>query len=200
MTFDDLKVISPHADPAWAFALIEEMPRWDITTNDRVAAFMANVVEETRGLTKFEENLNYTHADVLYRTFRTHFADEAEAVEFVGQPGRIANRVYANRMGNGDEASGDGWRYRGRGPAQLTGLDAYHACAGGISQPLVEKPEFLLIPQVGAQSVGWFWRWKGLAGLADADDFEGVCVKWNGGRNGLDERVATYEKLLELLV
>jgi putative chitinase len=196
MELDVLNIVAPQANLAVALALIEEMPRYGITGRSREAAFIANVCEETRGLTVFEENLNYS-PERLMKVWPRRFPDMQAALAYARRPEALANKVYANRMGNGDEQSGDGWLYHGRGPAQLTGRDNYLACAHGLGEPVDQQPELILVPRVGAQSACWFWRWKGLSALADADDFESLVRKWNGGLMGMEGRESYYGKLLE---
>lgn len=198
MTLDELKLILPNALDAWAIPLLEQMPAWDITGNKREAAFIANVAVETRGLTHFEENLNYS-ATRLMQVWPKRFPDMQIALAYEHNPEALANKVYAGRMGNGDEASGDGWRYRGRGIPMLTGKDGYVACEHGIGQAVTENPDWLLIPSVSAQAGCWFWKSKGLAQLADAGDFEAIVRKWNGGLIGFAEREAVYDKALEVV-
>jgi putative chitinase len=201
VNLDDLKHIAPHANDAVAIALLGEMPRWGIDRRAREAAFLANVLEETAGLAVFEEQLHYKDAKRAKRIFAKHLGQfsDADVAGYLEAPEMFASRIYANRMGNGPEASGDGWRYRGRGCAQLTGKDAYALCGKGIGADLVAEPDLLLVPKVSVQSACWFWKWKGIAGFADAGDFEGVVKKWNGGLIGLTEREDIYGKLQEVI-
>ena len=104
-------------------------------------------------------------------------------------PERLANRVYANRMGNGPEDSGEGWRYRGRGLIQITGRAMYEQCGRGLAQPLLEQPDLLLQPELAALSAGWYWVANGCHKPAEAGDMRGVTRIVNGGLNGLEERL-----------
>ena len=201
MELSELKEIMPDAKDEWALPLLAEMPWWGIKGMHQEAAFLANIAEETRGLTVFEEDLNYTTEEALRKALHSRWdaLDIDDAWGYLRQPERLANRVYSNRMGNGDEESGDGWRYRGMGPAMLTGRDNYMACGHGIGHDLLAGPDLLLSPETGARSACWFWRSRGLSKLADAGDFHAVCKRWNGGTVGLASREDHYGKALEVL-
>jgi len=198
---DDLKRIVPTASEPWAIALVETMPYWQIAGMKREAMFIANVAHETQGLRVFDECLYYTDAERVRKIFAPRFdpLDVDDAWGYLAQPERFANRVYANRLGNGSEGSGDGWKFRGKGPAQLTGRETYTACAHGTGLPLIEQPELLLKPREGAISACWFWKWKGLAAVADAGDIELGRRKWNGTTLGLSEVEDVYGRALEVL-
>lgn len=170
----------------WHPHLSRAMQRFGISTRARAAAFIAQLGHESGGLLRVEENLNYS-ADRLLQVFERHFTvDQARA--YARQPARIANRAYANRMGNGDERSGDGYRYRGRGPIQITGADNYRWMGELLGLPLLERPDMLLEPEHGAASAAAYWRGRGLNALADAGDIVGMTKKINGGRTGLADR------------
>ncbi|MFE1814009.1 glycoside hydrolase family 19 protein [Metapseudomonas otitidis] len=170
--------------------------RYDITSRVRLAAFLAQAGHESAELTRLVENLNYGAAG-LANTWPARFAlDPAArprqpnglAQSLERQPEAIANAVYGNRMGNGPAASGDGWRYRGRGLFQITGRAQYQRCGRALGLPLVEQPELLERPEHAALSAAWFWEDNGLNALADAGDFEAVTRRINGGLTGLAER------------
>ena len=170
--------------------------RYDITSRVRLAAFLAQAGHESAELTRLVENLNYGAAG-LANTWPGRFAVDPTARQRVPnglalrlerQPEAIANCVYADRMGNGPAACGDGWRYRGRGLFQITGRAQYQRCGRALGLPLVEQPELLERPEHAALSAAWFWEDNGLNALADAGDFEAVTRRINGGLNGLAER------------
>jgi putative chitinase len=204
LTKDELLEIMPlAADVADAFLphLNYTMSRFAISSPMRRAAFLAQVAHESLQLTRMEESLFYKRADRLREIYPRYFAQmtEMDLALYLGQPQRVANRVYANRMGNGDEASGDGWRYRGRGLFMLTGKDNYTLCSHGIGVNLLEEPDKLLTPEYASVSAGWVWKWKGLNTLADQDDFEAITRRLNGGLNGQEDRVAFYDRATEVL-
>lgn len=126
------------------------------------------------------ENLNYS-ASALVETWPKRFPSLDFAQQYHRQPEQIADYVYANRMGNGPPDSGDGWRYRGRGPIQITGRDTYAACGTALGLDLLAQPDLLLTIEAGAKSVAWFWDWKGCAGPCDLGDWERVRRLVNGG-------------------
>lgn len=182
----------------WAPPLNEAMAAYDINTPARQAAFLAQVAHETARLSVFEENLNYS-AEALVRVFRKYFPTLKDAALYARQPQRIANKVYANRMGNGDEASGDGWLYRGRGLPQLTGKDNYWAASQAVGVDLVGDPDKMLLPRVSAFVAAWFWARNSLNALADKGDFVGITKRINGGTNGLQDRLALFKGAQEAL-
>lgn len=189
-----------NAVAAWVGPLNQAMIKWGITNNARIAAFLAQLAHESAELTRLEENLNYS-AEALVRVWPTRFTRE-DAEACARQPERIANRVYANRLGNGDVASGDGWLYRGRGPIQITGKENYRHCSvaiAGDADTLLVNPDFLRAPTYGAESAGWFWASRGLSELADRGGFEEITRKINGGLNGLEDRVAYWNRAIGVL-
>lgn len=183
----------------WTAALSPAMAWANIDTAARMASFIAQAAHESAEFTRLVENLNYS-ADGLLKTFPSHF-DSVEAVSYARNPERIANRVYASRMGNGDESSGDGWRFRGRGPFQLTGKANYFAFSQARykSAVLLENPDALIDSKDGAMSAAWFWLSHGLNILADAGAFLQITKKINGGTNGLDSRLAYHRIALDVL-
>lgn len=190
MNITQLQKVMPHAQMAWALALLEEMPRWNIDVPAREAAFIGTVAVESLGLTRFEENLNYTDEKALNALFRKHWdgLDMDDAWGYLRQPERIANRVYASRMGNGAESSGDGWLYRGRGPIQRTGRAAYIEDSKALGYDLMTDPDALArVPKIGCASSCRFFMVTGCNELADAADIKGIRHKVNGGDNGLQE-------------
>jgi putative chitinase len=169
----------------------------EINTPLRQAAFIAQVAHESQGFSRFVENLNY-RADRLLDVFGKYFTD-SEAQEFAHQPEKIANRVYANRLGNSDEASGDGWRYRGRGFIQLTGKDNYREAGKYLHLDLVGQPELVEGLEVGARVAAWYWASRNLNPYADRGQFDTITKRINGGLNGLLDRRAYYKRAKEAL-
>jgi putative chitinase len=174
------------------------MIRNDIDTPVRQAMFLSQLAHESGSFRAVEENLNYS-VQGLRSVFRKYFPDDEIAAQYARQPEKIANRVYANRMGNGDEASGDGWKFRGRGLIQLTGKDNYTAFSLQANNEAIIKPELVAQPELAAESAGWFWLINGLNKLADTGDVKTVTRRINGGFNGLADREAKYNKLMTLL-
>ena len=184
----------------WVEALNMWLPIYEINTPNRVSAFLAQCGHESGGFTTLKENLNYSSSG-LCLTFKKYFPDAITASKFEHKPELIANKVYANRMGNGPESSGDGFKYRGRGPIQLTGKDNYVAFANDMFND-EECAEVLATPDLVAQnkaiavkSAIWFWNKNNLNSYADAEDIKGMTKRINGGYIGLDERIAKYNKI-----
>ena len=186
-------------DPAaWAATLHAAATEWTVTTPTRLAAWLANIAAETGELRHLEENLAY-RAERLMAVWPRRFPTMDEALPFDRQAERIANRVYAARMGNGDEASGDGWRYRGRGLIHVTGRVNYRECGAGIGQNLEDYPELLEQPEFAALSAAWYWASNGLNELADAGRFATITQRINGGTTGEAERIALWKAGQEVL-
>jgi len=164
----------------------------------RIAAFIAQIAHESGGFNFVRENLNYG-AKGLMTTFRKYFPDEEIAKRYERKPEMIANRVYANRMGNGDEASGDGFKYRGRGLIQLTGKNNYTAFSKAIGKTIDEAVAYLETPAGAVSSAGWFWDVNRLNRFCDADDFVMLTRRINGGTIGLADRKHHYELALKYL-
>jgi len=171
--------------------------QFNINTPKRQAAFLAQVAHESGLFRHLIENLNYSD-DALRRVWPGRFND-AEARVFARQPERIANKVYADRMGNGSETSGDGFRYIGRGLIQLTGKANYRAAGEGLGIDLISNPELLEQPHDAAMAAGWYWKTNGCNELADADNFKQITRRINGGLNGLDDRVSLWRKATDAL-
>jgi putative chitinase len=183
-------------DALYTPILRELMPKYGIDTPLRQRHFLAQLLHESAGFNAVRENLNYS-GEALWRTFPRHFATQAEAMTFARQPERIANRVYANRMSNGNEASGDGWRFIGRGLIQITGRANYTAvsCALFGDDRLLTNPELLEQPRNAVESACWFWKSNNLNQFADRDDINTVTRRINGGVNGLADRQKYYNQL-----
>ena len=167
--------------------------KYEVNTKLRIAHFMAQISHES-GLKPISENLNYS-SQGLIQTFSKYFTT-TEAINFANQPEKIANRVYANRMGNGDEKSGDGWKYRGRGFIQITGKINYFQLANDTDLDCLKNPDLLLQEANAMISALWFWNKAGLNKLADKNDIKGITRKINGGYNGLEHRTELLKKNL----
>lgn len=187
---------NPYLD-YWHNALCQILPEYDIRTPERVAAFVAQCAHESGNFKFLRENLNYK-AESLMKTFSKYFPDMATAKAYEKKPEKIANRVYANRMGNGDEASGDGFRFLGRGLIQLTGKNNYTIFAASIDTPLDQIPEYLGTFEGAVQSACWFWEQNNLNKEADAKDIKTMTKKINGGFIGLEDRIKHYNHALHL--
>ena len=200
LTVSQLKQMVPgiaHADQ-WIEAFDQLLPDYEINTPKRIAAFIAQCAHESGGFKFLKENLNYK-AESLMKTFPKYFSDKDTANAYAKQPVKIANRVYASRMGNGDEASGDGYKYCGRGLIQLTGKTNYDWFAASLEISASEASEYLETFEGAAQSACWFWESNNLNVEADAGDIKKMTKKINGGYIGLDDRVKHYEHALHIL-
>ena len=187
---------NPYVDQ-WFEAISEILPEYEITTPQRVAAFLAQCAHESGGFVFLKENLNYKAAS-LRRVFPKYFPDDAIAAQYAGKGEMIANRVYANRMGNGPEESGDGFRYCGRGLIQLTGKNNYTFFAGSLDIPVEEASEYLQTFEGAVQSACFFWEQNKLNQWADAGDILTLTKRINGGTIGLEDRVKHYNHALHI--
>lgn len=181
----------------WCDALNKILPDYDINTPNRVAGFVAQCAHESAGFTALVENLNY-RKESLQRVFGKYFTNDAIAEQYAHKPEMIANRVYANRMGNGNEASGDGFRYCGRGLIQLTGHDNYQSFADSVEMDISAVPEFLATFEGAVQSACWFWETNNLNQYADSNDITTMTKRINGGTIGLEDRMKHYEHALKV--
>lgn len=185
----------------WYDALSQLLPDYEINTSERIAAFIAQCSHESNGFTALKENLNYKPAS-LRKIFAKYFPSDELANAYCSMPNKqeaIANRVYANRMGNGDESSGDGYRYCGRGLIQLTGKDNYTWFAASLNISADEASEYLATFEGAAQSACWFWENNNLNQWADAGDIVKMTKIINGGTIGLEDRIKHYEHALHVL-
>jgi putative chitinase len=200
LTLEQLKQMVhgiPYADH-WHEALEQLLPDYEINTPKRIAAFIAQCAHESGGFRFVSENLNYK-AESLMKVFPKYFHDRSLAQACQKQPEKIANIVYANRMGNGDETSGDGYRFCGRGLIQLTGRDNYTFFAGSLDIPVEEASEYLATFEGATQSACWFWETNNLNRFADISDIKGLTRAINGGYIGLEDRVRHYEHALHVM-
>jgi putative chitinase len=164
----------------------------------RAEFFLAQLGHESAGLAILEERLNY-RPERLLAVFPKYFKTYAEAKACAADPSKLANRVYGNRMGNGPELSGDGFRYRGRGYIQLTGRDGYRAVGRIAGIDLENKPELVTDPAHALRCACAFWEWKGLHAAADKGDFKSVTRRINGGLNGYQDRLNWLDKVRRTL-
>jgi len=203
MTDEQLRSIMPQAPAGFLAPLDAAMAEFHIDTPLRQAAFLAQVAQESGQLSRLVESLNYSDVALLAQWPR-HFTVETarQYGRVAGHPANqemIANLAYADRNGNGDVASGDGWRYRGRGAIQITGKYNYDKCGRALGVDLVAYPELLAEPVQACRSAAWFWARNGLNSLADKKDVAGITRRINGGTTGLNDRLAYYQTALEAL-
>ena len=195
---EKLKKALPKAPVAWLIAAIEQCPKAGIDTPNELASFLAQCAHESSEFTKLEENLNYS-ANRLMVIWPKRFPTLEFALKYEHNPQRLANYVYANRMGNGAEASGDGWRNRGRGPFQVTGADNYKLLQKETGLDVIAHPEILLTPTPGIISACWYWKKHNLDAVDDDKDVR-VETRWiNGGEIGLKERQNLFNHILMYL-
>lgn len=200
LTKDHVKKIFKISDSKaseWHPFLKSTCDEFGITLKYQIAAFLANVAIESGNLSTFVENLNYSSSRLL-QIFPKYFKTKEDADAYAGKPEKIANRVYGNRMGNGDESSGDGFKYRGRGLIQLTGKSNYQACnRSGI--PAMDNPDYLATKEGAARSAGWYWKSRGCNTPADQSDITKVRMLVNGGQNGLSEVKGVWQLAINVL-
>jgi putative chitinase len=197
-----LRAVAPHlteADrTAWAAALTEPLLRAGITTPKCVAAFLGQCSVESGGFLSLEEDLSYSAAR-LCQVWPTHFptAEAAEACAL--RPEVLANCVYAGRMGNGGDATGDGWRFRGRGLIQITGRTAYTHFAEAMNLTLDQAADHAATRGGAVDSAAWFWSVNQLNALADTWSVDTITRKINGGMTGAAERTRLCEAALQAI-
>lgn len=182
----------------WYDAICKICPDYEINTPKRLAAFVAQCAHESGNFKFLKENLNY-RAESLMKVFKKYFPTEDLAKQYAKNQQKIANRVYASRMGNGDEASGDGWRFCGRGLIQLTGRENYTWFAASLGMTVEDVPEYLGTFEGAVQSACWFWEENNLNKWADAGDILTLTKRINGGTIGLEDRKKHYAHALEVL-
>lgn len=203
ITIEQIKKIAPGAPDKAAGEFVDTFNKWSdkfgITTPLRAAHFISQCVHECAELKAFEENLNYSEKGLL-KVFPKYF-NATTAKQYARKPEKIANRVYANRMGNGNEASGDGWKYKGRGAIGLTGRSNYlaYSTSGFCVGDLMAHPEWLAKSPGCYKSAMWFWWKNGLNAIADTGDVNAVTKRVNGGYNGLDSRKKYLARAKEAL-
>jgi len=188
---------NPYIDH-WHRALSQLLPDYDINTPQRIAAFIAQCAHESGGFVFLTENLNYK-AESLLKVFPKYFKDMPTARMYEKKPEKIANRIYADRMGNSNEASGDGFRYRGRGLIQLTGKTNYTWFAASLEITPEEAAEYMQTFEGAAQSACWFWETNKINQWADNGDILTMTKRINGGTIGLEDRKKHYEHALHVM-
>jgi len=178
-----------HIDPALAEPLNATFERFGINTPRQQAAFLGQCGHECGNFKVFEENLNY-RAETLMKLWPKRFPTLEFAKQYERNPKKIANSVYSNRMGNRDEASGDGYRFRGRGAIQLTGYSSYFHAGQALGVDFVSNPDLVATPLYALLTAGWFWSTHNCNNLAEGANWLGLTKKINGGTIGLEDRVA----------
>lgn len=204
ITFHELNIVMPRAHPKHLKPLNKAMAECYIDTPRRAAAFLAQIAHESAELTRLVENMSYSVEGIL-RTWPRRFTSET-AAKYAHNPAALGNFVYANRMGNGNEESGDGYRYRGRGPLQISGRDVYHACGVAIGLDLIGNPDLAAMPEYTHETAGWFWLSHSLNELADKNNFDAISKAINLGDpnsskkpNGMLDRVAYWTRAQTVL-
>jgi putative chitinase len=195
---DAEKLQKLHIGLEWVPALNDTFARFQIATPLQQAAFIGQCGHECGQFKVLEENLNY-RAEALMRLWPKRFPTREIADQYARNPKKIANKVYASRMGNRDEASGDGFRFRGRGCIQLTGHANYFHASQAIGVDFVKEPDLVATPQYAAMTAGWFWDTHKLNKFADVRDWTGLTKRINGGIIGLDDRIKHINHALEVL-
>lgn len=200
LTQQQLKQIIPKNQYVsyWYEALQQLLPQYEINTPDRIAAFLAQCAHESGGFVFIKENLNYRWQS-LRKVFPKYFPTDALAQQYEKKPEKIANRVYANRMGNGPEESGDGYKFCGRGLIQVTGRENYSWFAASLQISPEEASEYMETFEGAAQSACWFWESNNLNQWADKRDILTLTKRINGGTIGLEDRKKHYEHCLHVL-
>ncbi len=200
LTESQLKQIIPKNQYVnyWYAALQQLLPQYEINTSERIAAFLAQCAHESGGFVFIKENLNYRWQS-LRKVFPKYFPTDALAQQYEKQPEKIANRVYANRMGNGPEESGDGYKFCGRGLIQVTGRENYSWFAASLHISPEEASEYMETFEGAAQSACWFWESNNLNQWADKRDILTLTKRINGGTIGLEDRKKHYEHCLHVL-
>lgn len=197
----DLNKLKGHVPDTVIAQIPEVMQKFGINTSLRLAHFLAQCGHESGGFKLTQENLNYS-AKGLATTFKKYFINEAAAAPYERNPQKIASKVYGGRMGNGPEATGEGWKYRGRGYIQLTGKDNYKAFDATVTENILEQPD-LVATKYPLLSAAWFWNKNGLNTLADGGATDAtvtsITKRVNGGTIGLPDRIKHFKEYHGLL-
>ena len=195
---EKLRQALPKAPVPWLKAAIDECPKAGIDTPNELASFLAQCAHESKEFTQLEENLNYS-AKRLMAVWPKRFPTLEFALKYEHNSILLANYVYANRMGNGDEASGDGWHWRARGPIQITGADNYKLLQKGTGLEVIAHPDILLTPIPGIISACWYWKTHNLDAVDDDADVRIETRRINGGETGLNDRQNLFNHILMYL-
>lgn len=204
MTFEisheSLKQIIPHPTyslDVWYQALNDLLPKFEINTRNRVAAFLTHTMYDSSDYSCLRETVNYS-SSVLLRLWSRYF-NEVTAKAYGNKPEAIANKIYANKMGNGPESSGDGWKYRSGGLIPLSGKQVYAAFAQFAGMDVDDAIDYIETPKGAVHSACWYWKLTNMNELADAEDISSMTKKITGGTIGIDDRIHNYEAIKELL-
>lgn len=202
LTYKEFSKLYPKCEnpKQWVDAMNNVFPKYEITTAKRIASFISQCGHESAGWSVFIENLNYSERSLNSLFGKYFYKAGRDASKYARQPEKIANIVYANRMGNGNEASGDGWRYRGRGPIQLTGKNNYIYFSHNMEVDAINNPDLLVNdPEISLMSAIWYWNNNNLNVYADKGDIRSMTKKINGGYIGLSDRLEHYDSALAVL-
>jgi putative chitinase len=177
----------------WVDPLNETFQRFGLDTTEEQACFLGQFSYESNHFKDLSENLNY-RAETLMKLWPRRFPSIELANSYAHQPEKIANFIYANRMGNRDEASGDGWRFRGSGLCQLTGHDNFYHAGKALGVDLVANPDLARTPKYAAATAGWYWQTHNCDKYANAKDYNGLTKVINGGLFGADQRIVVMKQ------
>lgn len=196
ITKDQLKALGISEE--WYDPLVLTFFEFEISTDLEIAGFIGQCQHESDNFKSLVENLNYS-AEGLMKTWPNRFPTRDIALKYAKNPEAIANKVYADRLGNASEASRNGYKYRGRGLIQLTGLNAYKLVSNALNTDLVSAPELLEKPLYAALSAGWFWKSNNLNSYCNKKDWINLTKRINGGTIGLEDRIKRIEKVLSVI-
>jgi len=200
ITVDQLQHIAPENKDIknWCDTFNNHIESYEINTPARIAAFLAQCAHESSDYTVLTENLFY-RTETLLNLWPKYFPTHMIAEEYAMHPEKIANKVYANRMGNGNELSGDGWKYRGRGLIGITGKSQYQNFAEVLKVSIDDCLIYMNSKDGAVESACWFWKTKNINTFADKKDIIGMTKAINGGLNGLANRKIKYQLALEVV-
>ena len=195
-----IHILHGNADAAaWADAAMEILPKYEINTPNRIAGFFAQTCHESMNFSALSENLAY-RAETLEKLFSKYFSKAGRnAADYAKQPEKIANVIYASRMGNGDTASGDGYRFRGRGVIQLTGRDNYTAFGKSVGMTAEQVIDYVQTKKGALESACWYWASRKINAASDKSDITLMTKLVNGGTIGLEDRLKHYTEALAVL-
>lgn len=200
LTLKKLTKILPNKNiDLWYNSLVKFLDNYEISSINRVAAFLAQTAHESGNYQRLSENLNYSK-EGLRRVFPKYFPDDQIALRYSNRPEKIANRVYANRIGNGPEESGDGWKYRGRGLIQITGKGNYLKISKELNKELNLLLSYIETFDGAVESACVFWKNNNLNYWADNEDLPKMTKIINGGYIGLSDRIEKYNKIKNILI
>lgn len=188
--------IAPTQAKMFAEPLKAACALYDINSPVRVAAFIAQLAHESQQFTRMEESLYYRTPERILQMWPRRVGTIAKAITLTKNPKGLANAVYSNRMGNGDEASGDGWKYRGRGAIQLTGRDNYEAASKATGRPYLDQPDLVAQPSDACLTAAWFWHEHGCNALADTSQIDAITARINPAMAGKEDRREWFRESL----